>query len=109
MLITTLPEYILKLFLTSKVIIFDDFTSNPEMVVGQLLNLMGISEEHLSTAMKALQKDSQQGIFGQRKKKATITEFECDRIGTMLQRSLNSPVTLHMTRDEFKKVIFDLP
>ena len=92
-----------------KVIIFDDLVSKPELVVGQLLDLMGIPEEHLSSALKALRRDSQKGIFGQRKEKASITEMECDRIGVMLEKSLNSPVGLHTTEEEFKKLILGLP
>ena len=48
-----------------KVILFDDLVANPGLVVGQLLDLMGIPREHLSTALRALRRDSQKGIFGQ--------------------------------------------
>ena len=92
-----------------KVIIFDDLVTKPELVVGQLLDLMGISREHLSVALKALRRDSQKGIFGQRKDKAAINEMECGRIEVMIQRSLNSPVGLHTTREEFKKFVLGLP
>ena len=95
--------------LVLQVIIFDDLVSIPELVVGQLLDIMEIPREHLSSALKAMKRDSQKGIFGQRKEKAAITEEECDRIGIMVQRSLNSPVGLHTTEKEFKKMIIGLP
>ena len=66
---------------------------------------MEIPREHLSSALKALEKDSQRGIFGRRKEKVTLTRMECDRIAIMLQQGLNSPVGLHTTQEEFKKLI----
>ena len=92
-----------------KVIIFDELVAKPELIVGQLLDLMGIPRVHLSSALKALRRDSQKGIFGQRKERAAITDMECDRIGVMVQESLNSPVGLHTTEEEFKKLILSLP
>ena len=95
--------------LVLKVILFDDLVANPELVVGQLLDLMGIPREHLSTALKALRRDSQKGIFGQRKEKAAISETESDRIEVMLRRDLHSPVGLNATQEEFKRLILGLP
>ena len=95
--------------LVFKVILFDDLVANPELVVGQLLDLMGIPREHLSTALRALRRDSQKGIFGRRKEKAAIGETESDRIEVMLRRDLHSPVGLTTTQEEFKRLILGLP
>jgi len=61
-------------------ILYEDLLENPRREIGKMFKLLKIPDEHMESAMKALNVDSQQGYFGQRGHIQTSKDGEFMRV-----------------------------
>ena len=55
-------------------VLYEDLTEDAEREARKVFKLLGLSTEHMPTALEALKEDSQKGTFGPRGVHAVITD-----------------------------------
>ncbi len=85
------------------VFLYENLCESPKKEVETMFDLLDIPKEHIPKAMEALEKDSQQQIFGARgvAKGLEVTDDmvpEIDRLFVKMQ----VPLSINMTKDKFK-------
>ncbi len=84
-------------------ILYENLIENPEKEVKKIFELIGIPEKHVPTALKALEKDSQNGIFGDRgQNKARQLDQGLLKFCDDYMEKAGVPLRTGMTVEEFK-------
>ncbi len=86
-------------------ILYEDIVENPEKVVKRLFEAMDVSGEHLSEGLRALERDSQMGIFD-KEVNVDISE-NLRRSLEEMYRELDLPISVDCSMDQFRKFVDD--
>ncbi len=87
------------------VVFYEDLVAEPQVTCRRLFEATGTPPEYVPRAIKALERDSQEGQFGKRGAYGrVVTREEFDKVNAML-RECDVPLSTEMSLEQFKKVI----
>ena len=88
-----------------QVILYENLIEDPHAELGKLFDILEMDRKHIPLALTALERDSQNGLFGERAKCRSNTFSEKDLQGINSILSKASLDKLHdITTEDFKKM-----
>jgi len=87
--------------------IYDDLISNPEQMVTNLFKALDLPLNQVSLAVQVMNKDSQNGILTG--KVSSSVDMNCqqqERVNMVFKEKLDLPVSLNMSLENFKNLLF---
>jgi hypothetical protein len=88
------------------VMLYEDIRAEPEREARALFDALGLDDRYIPDALAAMREDSQQGVLGVRgNAHITLTEEEIANTEAMF-RLTDSPLSLDMTLDQLRELIY---